>query len=238
MKARSQLEDESDAMKRVERKGFNSKREMELMDSLNEVKLLNKRLAKVDHDELLKQTIRRQDDIQRAIEDETLTQSSRQSATKAAIPTSTTLTDEELKERFLERQRNRRLEDFENDNFDELIEIEDPFAIFKDAQKPDSDNDDSDDNQAEILARPAARGFARILGKRKRPDLLVTGLSAQAASAIQEGRKKPKLAAAVVTERPKPLPLANYASSGSESSSDNDDADNGSNTAIKTPSQM
>ena len=54
MKARSQLEDESDAMKRVERKGFNSKREMELMDSLNEVKLLNKRLAKVDHDELLK----------------------------------------------------------------------------------------------------------------------------------------------------------------------------------------
>ena len=64
-------------MKRVERKGFNSKREMELMDSLNEVKLLNKRLAKVDHDELLKQTIRRQDDIQRAIEDETLTQSSR-----------------------------------------------------------------------------------------------------------------------------------------------------------------
>ena len=77
MKARSQLEDESDAMKRVERKGFNSKREMELMDSLNEVKLLNKRLAKVDHDELLKQTIRRQDDIQRAIEDETLTQSSR-----------------------------------------------------------------------------------------------------------------------------------------------------------------
>ena len=46
-------------MKRVERKGFNSKREMELMDSLNEVKLLNKRLAKVDHDELLKQTLKR-----------------------------------------------------------------------------------------------------------------------------------------------------------------------------------
>lgn len=80
MKARSQLEDESDAMKRVERKGFNSKREMELMDSLNEVKLLNKRLAKVDHDELLKQTLKRQEDIQKNNEDETLTQSSRFSA--------------------------------------------------------------------------------------------------------------------------------------------------------------
>ena len=77
MKARSQLEDESDAMKRVERKGFNSKREMELMDSLNEVKLLNKRLAKVDHDELLKQTMKRQEEMQRVAEDETLTQASR-----------------------------------------------------------------------------------------------------------------------------------------------------------------
>jgi len=73
MKARSQLEDESDAMKRVERKGFNSKREMELMDSLNEYKLLNKRLAKVDHDELLKQTLKRQEELQRAAEDDALT---------------------------------------------------------------------------------------------------------------------------------------------------------------------
>ena len=39
LKARSQLEDE-DAMKRVEKKGFNSKREMEVMDALNEVKML------------------------------------------------------------------------------------------------------------------------------------------------------------------------------------------------------
>lgn len=92
-------------MKRVERKGFNSKREMELMDSLNEVKLLNKRLAKVDHDELLKQTIRRQDDIQKAIEDETLTQASRQSAANAPSTNHPhgNMTDEELKERFLER---------------------------------------------------------------------------------------------------------------------------------------
>ena len=104
MKARSQLEDESDAMKRVERKGFNSKREMELMDSLNEVKLLNKRLAKVDHDQLLKETLKRQEDVQKTVEDETLTQ--------VSTAANKTLTDEELKQKFNERQRNRRLEDF------------------------------------------------------------------------------------------------------------------------------
>ena len=49
MKAKSQLEDETDAMKRVERKGFNSKREMEILDALNEVKLLNRRQANIDH---------------------------------------------------------------------------------------------------------------------------------------------------------------------------------------------
>ena len=125
MKARSQLEDESDAMKRVERKGFNSKREMELMDSLNEVKLLNKRLAKVDHDQLLKETLKRQEDVQKTVEDETLTQ--------VSTAANKTLTDEELKQKFNERQRNRRLEDFEEDNFDQLIEIDDPFAIFKNA---------------------------------------------------------------------------------------------------------
>lgn len=43
LKAKSQLEDDQDAMKRVEKKGFNSKREMEILDALNEVKLLNKR---------------------------------------------------------------------------------------------------------------------------------------------------------------------------------------------------
>ena len=60
LKARSQLEDE-DAMKRVERKGFNSKREMDIMDALNEVKLMNKRKQKVNYDELLLQTLTRHD---------------------------------------------------------------------------------------------------------------------------------------------------------------------------------
>ena len=43
------------------------------------------------------------------------------------------MTEEEQKERFLERQRNRRLEDFATEDFDQLMEIEDPFAIFKNA---------------------------------------------------------------------------------------------------------
>lgn len=53
LKAKSQLEDDQDAMKRVEKKGFNSKREMEILDALNEVKLLNKRQAIVNHEQLL-----------------------------------------------------------------------------------------------------------------------------------------------------------------------------------------
>lgn len=50
LELKSKLEDESNAMKKIEKKGFNSKREMEIMDSLNETRHLNKRLAKVDHD--------------------------------------------------------------------------------------------------------------------------------------------------------------------------------------------
>ena len=63
MKAKSQMEDETDAMKRVEKKGFNSKREMEILDALNEVKLLNKRQANIDHNQLLLQSLQKVDKI-------------------------------------------------------------------------------------------------------------------------------------------------------------------------------
>ena len=61
------------------------------------------------------------------------------------------MTEEEQKERFNERQRNRRLEDFATDDFDELIEIDDPFAIFKNAKKPlsDADGDSEEDKPFE-----------------------------------------------------------------------------------------
>ena len=63
LKARSKLEDE-DAMKRVEKKSFNSKREMEVMDALNEVKMLNKRLSKVNVNELLLKILNKHDEAE------------------------------------------------------------------------------------------------------------------------------------------------------------------------------
>eukprot|EP00351_Strombidinopsis_sp_SopsisLIS2011_P000840 CAMPEP_0116872500 /NCGR_PEP_ID=MMETSP0463-20121206/3270_1 /TAXON_ID=181622 /ORGANISM="Strombidinopsis sp, Strain SopsisLIS2011" /LENGTH=107 /DNA_ID=CAMNT_0004512823 /DNA_START=105 /DNA_END=428 /DNA_ORIENTATION=+ len=44
LRAKSELEDK-DAMKKIERKGYNSKKEMDIMDALDEVKQLNKRLG-------------------------------------------------------------------------------------------------------------------------------------------------------------------------------------------------
>ena len=48
-------------MKRVEKKGFNSKREMDVLDALNEVKQLNKRQAEINHDQLLFKTLAKLD---------------------------------------------------------------------------------------------------------------------------------------------------------------------------------
>ena len=42
------------------------------------------------------------------------------------------------------------MEDFAEDNFDELIEIDDPFAIFKNAKRPHAEeSDDSADDGEE-----------------------------------------------------------------------------------------
>lgn len=79
------------------------------------------------------------------------------------------MTETELKERFNERQRNRRLEDFGDDAFDDLIEIDDPFAIFKNAERPDSDDgDDDDDDKADDKALSMKERMSKILGKRPR----------------------------------------------------------------------
>ena len=51
-------------MKRVEKKSFNSKREMEVMDALNEVKMLNKRLSKVNVNELLLKILNKHDEAE------------------------------------------------------------------------------------------------------------------------------------------------------------------------------
>ena len=44
-------------MKSLENKTYDSKREMDILDALEEVKHLNKRLAKVNFDELLVKTL-------------------------------------------------------------------------------------------------------------------------------------------------------------------------------------
>ena len=56
LKAKRQLED-NDAMKNLENRTYDSKREMEILDALEEVRQLNRRLAKVNHDELLLKTL-------------------------------------------------------------------------------------------------------------------------------------------------------------------------------------
>ena len=90
-------------MKRVEKKGFNSKREMEIMDALNEVKMLNKRLAKVNLDDLLLDLLQKHDDVANQQEEATLSNST--------TTLNGGLTDEELKQRFNERQKFKRIEE-------------------------------------------------------------------------------------------------------------------------------
>lgn len=56
LRTKRQLED-SDAMKNLENRTYDSKREMEILDALEEVRHMNKRLAKVNHEELLLKTL-------------------------------------------------------------------------------------------------------------------------------------------------------------------------------------
>ena len=61
LKAKRALED-SDAMKNLENRTYDSKREMAILDALEEVKQLNRRLSKVNHDELLLKTLAKYND--------------------------------------------------------------------------------------------------------------------------------------------------------------------------------
>lgn len=49
-------------MKNLENRTYDSKREMDILDALEEVKQMNKRLAKVNHDELLLKTLAKYED--------------------------------------------------------------------------------------------------------------------------------------------------------------------------------
>lgn len=115
-------------MKRVERKGFNSKREMDIMDALNEVKLMNKRKQKVNYDELLLQTLMRHDQLQKSFEDSVI----------AGLNGGKT--DDELRKEFAEKKKYRRLEEENLADFETVEEIDDPYAFL--GQKEDSSSDE------------------------------------------------------------------------------------------------
>ena len=48
-------------MKNLENRTYDSKREMDILDALEEVKQMNKRLAKVNYEELLIKTLAKHD---------------------------------------------------------------------------------------------------------------------------------------------------------------------------------
>ena len=64
LKSKRALEESTDAMKSLENRTYDSKREMDILDALEEVRQLNKRLSKVNHEELLLKTLSKYDDEQ------------------------------------------------------------------------------------------------------------------------------------------------------------------------------
>ena len=56
MTKKRQFEEQGDAMKSLENRTYDSKREMEILDALDEVRCMNKRLADVDVEELIRQS--------------------------------------------------------------------------------------------------------------------------------------------------------------------------------------
>lgn len=105
-------------MKRVERKGFNSKREMDIMDALNEVKLMNKRKQKVNYDELLLQTLTRHDQLQKSFE------------ASAIAKLNGGKTDDELRQEFADKKKYKRIEDDDDlADFETVVDIDDPYAL-------------------------------------------------------------------------------------------------------------
>ena len=69
LRSKRALEESTDAMKSLENRTYDSKREMDILDALEEVRQLNKRLAKVNHDELLLKTLSKYDEEESASKD-------------------------------------------------------------------------------------------------------------------------------------------------------------------------
>ena len=68
LRSKRALEESTDAMKSLENRTYDSKREMDILDALEEVRQLNKRLSKVNHEELLLKTLSKYDEDETEVE--------------------------------------------------------------------------------------------------------------------------------------------------------------------------
>jgi hypothetical protein len=103
-----QSEMKEDAMKSLEHRTYDSKREMDILDALDQVKNLNRRQADVNTDELIEKVITKEKEMETAITEEE---------------------EKEIRERY-ERLKVRRIEDY--DNLDSEVNN---FQMTKDSKK-------------------------------------------------------------------------------------------------------
>lgn len=122
-----------DAMKSLEHRTYDSKREMDILDALDQVKALNRRQATINYDELIQKAVKEKDiEQQKELQD---------------------LEDKEVKEKFLNKNKVKRIEDYytpeENEKNQNNTDL--PLLGNKIKRNVDSiDSDCSEDEKKEI----------------------------------------------------------------------------------------
>ena len=159
LRAKRQLED-SDAMKSLENRTYDSKREMDVLDALEEVRQMNRRLAKVNHEELLLKTLAKYEDKEE------------EAATEQACKESFDKHKERLKYKRINED-----EPYEDgDNFDKHIGfkfIADPFELLKKLEKGEDviESESSESEAEDGIKKPnEEEAKKRMELKRKRPE--------------------------------------------------------------------
>jgi hypothetical protein len=100
-KEMKKIEMKEDAMKSLEHRTYDSKREMDILDALDQVKNLNRRQAVINHDELIEKAVKGDDSLNEMINNEI---------------------EKEAKEKF-SKNKIRKIEDY---NLDRLTQVEKP----------------------------------------------------------------------------------------------------------------
>lgn len=157
LRAKRQLED-SDAMKNLENKTYDSKREMDILDALEEVRQLNRRLSKVNHEELLLKTLSKYDDKDEKEREE--------KAIKESY-------DKQMEKLKYKRLNNEDGEYEDGDNFDKHVTssrfqtIDDPYALLNKMEKGlDLESDsESDEDESEKEDHKHANSGMILIGK-------------------------------------------------------------------------